>query len=143
MLDSVTPWTALRQASLPFTISRSLLKLMSIESVLPCNHLILCHPFSFCLQSFPASGSFLMSGSSRQMTRVLGFSISPSNKYSEWISFRIDWFDLLSFVLVWYFFSIHLLLIYVYLYLKCVSYRHMVESWFLILCGNICLNWYS
>ena len=54
----VTPWTAARQASLPFTISQSLLKLMSIELVMPSNHLI---PFSSCLQSFPASGSFLKS----------------------------------------------------------------------------------
>ena len=56
----VTPPTAARQASLSFTISQSLLKLMSIESVMPSYYLILCHPFS-CLQSFPASGSFPMS----------------------------------------------------------------------------------
>ena len=51
-----TPWTAAHQASLSFTISWSLLKLMSIESMMSCNHLILCHPFS-CLQSFPLSGA--------------------------------------------------------------------------------------
>ena len=56
-----TPWTAARQASLSFTISWSLLKLMSIESVMPSNHLILCCPLSSCLQSFPASGSFSVS----------------------------------------------------------------------------------
>ena len=56
-----TPWTAVRQASLSFTISQSLLKLMSIDSMMPSNHLILCHPFSSCPQSFPASGSFQMS----------------------------------------------------------------------------------
>ena len=56
----LTPLTATSQASLSFTISQSLLKLTSIESVMPSNHLILCHPFS-CLQSFPASGSFPMS----------------------------------------------------------------------------------
>ena len=56
-----TPWTAACQASLSFTISQSSLKLMSIESVMPSNCLILCHPFSSCLQSFPASGSFPMS----------------------------------------------------------------------------------
>ena len=56
-----TPWTSACQASLSFTISWSLLKLVSIESVMPSNHLILCHPFSSCLQSFPASGSFQMS----------------------------------------------------------------------------------
>ena len=57
----VTPWTTAGQAYLPFTISLSLLKLMSIESVMPSNHLILCHPFPSCPQSFPASGSFPMS----------------------------------------------------------------------------------
>ena len=56
-----TPWPAAHQASLSFTISQSLLKFMSIESVRPSNHLILCHPFSFWPQSFPASGSFQMS----------------------------------------------------------------------------------
>ena len=56
-----TAWTAAPQASPSITNSRSLLKLMSIESVMPSNHLILCHPFSFCLQSFPASESFPMS----------------------------------------------------------------------------------
>ena len=56
-----TPWTEVHQASLSFTISWSLLKLMSIESVMPSNHLILCCPFSSCLQSFPASGSFPVS----------------------------------------------------------------------------------
>ena len=58
--DSVTPWTAARQPSLSFTISQSLLKLMSTELVMPSNHLILCHPF-FCFQAFPASGYFPMS----------------------------------------------------------------------------------
>ena len=55
-----TPWTAECQASLSFTISRSLVKLLSIESVMPSNHLILCCPFSSCLQSFSPSGSFPM-----------------------------------------------------------------------------------
>ena len=55
------PWTAAHQASLSFTISQSLLKLMSTELVMFSNHFTLCHPFSFCLQSFPASGSFPMS----------------------------------------------------------------------------------
>ena len=57
----VTPWTTEHQASLSTTNSQSLPKLMSIESVMPSNHLILCHPFSSCLQFFPASGSFLRS----------------------------------------------------------------------------------
>ena len=55
------PWTAACQASLSCTIFWSLLKLMSLESVMPSNHLVLCHPFSSCLQSFPASWSFLVS----------------------------------------------------------------------------------
>ena len=59
--DSATPWTAARQASLSITNSWSLLKLMSIELMMPSNHLIFSHPFSSHLQSFPASGSFLMS----------------------------------------------------------------------------------
>ena len=54
----VTPWTAARRASLSFTVSGSLLKLMPIESVVPSNHLVLCHPLPSCPQSFPASGSF-------------------------------------------------------------------------------------
>ena len=57
----VTPWTAARKGSLSFTNSQSLLKLMTIESVMPSNHLILHHPLSSCLQSFPSSQSFLMS----------------------------------------------------------------------------------
>ena len=61
MSNFVTPWTAACQASLSITSSWSLLKLMSIESVMPSNHLILCCPFSFYLQSFPASGTFSIS----------------------------------------------------------------------------------
>ena len=60
-LISRPPWTAAHQAPLSFTISRSLLQLMSVELVMLSNHLILCRPFPFCLQSFPASGSFQMS----------------------------------------------------------------------------------
>ena len=90
-----TPCTAARQDSLSFTISQSLLKLMSIESVMPSNYLILCHPFSSCLQSFPASGSFLMSWLFPSGGQHEGFSMSPSNEYSGLIPFRIDWFDLL------------------------------------------------
>ena len=59
--DSVTPWTTAHQTPLSFTVSRSLLKLMSIESMMPFNHLILCGPISFCPQSFSASLSFPMS----------------------------------------------------------------------------------
>ena len=70
--DSVTPWTAARQASLSITISWSLLKLMSTESVMPSNHLTLCCPFFSRLQSFPASGSFPgVVISSHQVAKVL------------------------------------------------------------------------
>ena len=77
-----TPCTAARQDSLSFTISQSLLKLMSIESVMPSNYLILYHPFSSCLQSFPASGSFLMSWLFPSGGQHEGFSMSPSSEYS-------------------------------------------------------------
>ena len=92
-----TPWTAAHQASLSFTISWSLLKLISIESVIPPNHLILCCPLLLLPSVFPSIKVF-----SNDLTfciswpKYLGFSISPSNKYSEVISFRIDWFDLLA-----------------------------------------------
>ena len=88
----VTPWTAARQASLSITNSQSLLRLMSIESVMSSNHLISVFPFSSCLQSFPASGSFPMS----QVYWSFSFSISPSNEYSGLISFRMDWLNLLA-----------------------------------------------
>ena len=91
----VTPWTAAGQASLSFTISLSLLRLMSIDSGMPSNHLIfLC----LCLKSFPASGSFLMSGLFASGGQSIGasfnFSISLSKKYSGLISFTTDWFAL-------------------------------------------------
>ena len=87
--------TAARQASLSITNSRSLLKLISIESVMPSNHLILCHP----LQSFPTSGFF----SKESVVHIrwpkywsFSFNISPSNEYSGLIAFRMDWLDLLA-----------------------------------------------
>ena len=88
MSDSATPWTAARQASLSITNSQSLLKLMSIESVMPSNHLILCHPFSSHLQSFPASGSFQMSQLCIRWPKYWSFSfnISPFSEYSGLIS---------------------------------------------------------
>ena len=102
----VTPWTAACQASLSIINSRSLLKLMSIESVMPSNHLYCSSivpssivPFFSCFQYFPASGSFLMSQfftSGGQKYWNFSFSISPSNEHSGLISFRIDWFDLLA-----------------------------------------------
>ena len=89
----VIPWTAACQASLSFTSSWTLLKRMSIESVMPSTHLILFFPFSSCLQSFPASGSFPMSQLFKSGGQSIGsFNISPSN--SGLISFSIDWFVL-------------------------------------------------
>ena len=98
-LNFATPWTVAHQASLSFTNSQSLLKLMSIESMMPSNHLILCHPLSSYLQSFPASGSFQMSqffASGGPKYWSFSFSISPSNEYSRLISFRMDWLALLA-----------------------------------------------
>ena len=94
----VTTWTAASQTTLSITNSRGLLKLMSIESVMPSNHLILCRPLSSCLPSFPISGSFPMSHYCAPGEQNIGFhfSISPSNEYSGMISFRIDWFDHLA-----------------------------------------------
>ena len=94
-----TPWTAARQASLSFTVSRSLLKLMSIGSVVPSKHLILCSPLLLLPSIFPSIRVF----SSELALHIrcpkkwsFSFSISPSNEYSGLISFRIDWFDLLA-----------------------------------------------
>ena len=85
-----TPWTAAHQASLSITNSWSLLKLMSIKSVMPSNQLILCRP----LQSFPASGSFPVLPIRWPNYCSFSFSISPSNEQSGLISFGIDCFDL-------------------------------------------------
>ena len=94
----MTPWTAARQASLSITNSRSLLKLMSIESVMPSNHLILCCAL-FLLPSFFPSIRVFSNESVLHLRwpkyRSFGFSIHPSNEYLELIYFRIDWFDLL------------------------------------------------
>ena len=90
-----TPWTAPHQASLSFIISQSLLKVMSIESVMPSNHLILCHPL--LLPSVFPSIRFFSNESALHIRwpKYWSFSISPSNEYSGLISFRTDWFDLL------------------------------------------------
>ena len=92
-----TPWTAARQASLLITNSRSLLKLRSIESVMPSNHLILCCPLLLLPSIFPSIRVF----SNESVLRIRwpkdwSFSISPSNEYSGLISFRMDWLDLLA-----------------------------------------------
>ena len=89
-----TPWAAARQASLSISNSQSLLKLMSIESVMPSNHVILCHPLLLLPSIFPNIRVF--SHESVLHIRCLSFNISPSNDYSGLISFRIDWLDLLA-----------------------------------------------
>ena len=93
------PWTAARQASLSITNSRSLLKLMSIESVMPSNHRILCRPLLLLPSIFPSIRVF--SNESTLCIRwpknwSFSFNISPSNEYSGLISFRMDWLDLLA-----------------------------------------------
>ena len=93
------PWTAASQASLSFTISWSLFKLMSIELVMPSNHIILSHPFLLLPSIFPS----IMVFSSESVLHIrwpkywsFSFSISHSNEYSGQISFRMDWLDLLA-----------------------------------------------
>ena len=95
----VTPWTAACQAFLSVNNSQSLLKLMSIESVMPSNHLILCRPLLLPPSVFPSIRVF--SSESALPIRwpkywSFSFSISPSNEYSGLISFRMDWLDLLA-----------------------------------------------
>ena len=99
MSNSATPWTAAHQASLSITNSQGLLKLMSIESLMPSNHLILCHSLLLPSSIFPSIKVF--SNELALRTRWLkywsfSFSISPSNEYSGLISFRMDWLDLLA-----------------------------------------------
>ena len=94
-----TPWTAARQAFLSFTISRNWLKLMSIESVMPFNRLILCHPLFLLSSIFPSIRIF----SNESALRIswpknwsFSFNISPSSEHPRLISFRMDWLDLLA-----------------------------------------------
>ena len=99
MSDFSTPWTAACQASLSLTISQSLPKFMSTESVMPSSHLIFCHPLLLLPSIFPIIRVF--SNESALHIRwpkywSFSFSIRPSNEYSGLISFRIDWFDLLA-----------------------------------------------
>ena len=92
-----TPGTAVHQASLSFTVSRSLLKLMSVESVMPSNHLILCLPLLLLPSVFPSIRVFSSELSLHiRCPKYWSFSISPSNEYSGLISFRMDWFDLFA-----------------------------------------------
>ena len=104
----VTAWTATCQASLSIINSQSVLKLLSIESVMPSNHLILCHALLFLPSMFPnirvfSNGSVIHIRWPKYWS--FSFNISPSNEYSGMISFRIDWFDLLAiphlFLLYW------------------------------------------
>ena len=95
----VTPWAEAFQASLSLTNSQNLLKLMSFESVMPSNHLILCSPLLLLLSIFPSIRVF----SNESVLHIrwpkhwsFSFNISPSNEYSGLISFRVDWFDLLA-----------------------------------------------
>ena len=95
----VTPWTAAYQASLSITNSRSLLKFVSIESMMPSNHLIFCRPLLCPPSIFPSIRVF----SNESVLPIrwqkywsFNFSISPSNEYSGLISFRMDWLDLLA-----------------------------------------------
>ena len=95
----MTPWTAACQASLSIPNCQSLLKLMFIESVIPSNHLILCRPLLLLPSIFPSikvfsNESVLHIGWPKHWS--FSFSISPSNKYSTLISFRMDWLDLLA-----------------------------------------------
>ena len=94
-----TPWTAACQASLSITNSRNLLKLMSLELVMPSNHLILCHHLLLLPSIFPSIRVF----SNKSVLHIrwpkywrFSFNISPSNEYSGLISFRMDWLDLLA-----------------------------------------------
>ena len=92
-----TPWTAAHQASLSITNSKSLLKLMSIELVMPSNPLILCRPLLLLPSIFPSIRVF----SNESVLHIMwpnywSFSISPSSEYSRLISFRMDWLDLLA-----------------------------------------------
>ena len=94
-----TPWTAACQASLSITISCSLLKLISIELVMPSNHLILCHPLLLLPSIFPSIRVFSTESVLRtRWSKYWSFSlnINPSNEYSGLIPFRMDWLDLLA-----------------------------------------------
>ena len=97
MSNSAFPWTATCQASLSITNSQSLLKLMSIESVMPSNHLILCHLLLLLPSIFARIRVFSKESVLRiRWPKYWSFSISPSNEYSGLISLRMDWFDVLA-----------------------------------------------
>ena len=92
-----TPWTAACQATLTFTTSQSLLRFMSTESVMSSKHLILCRPHLLLPSIFPSIRVFISESALHiRRTKYWSFSISPFNEYSELISFRTDWLDLLA-----------------------------------------------
>ena len=93
----MTPWTAVCQASLSLTNSWSLLKLRSFESMMPSNHLILCHPLLLLPSIFPSIRVFSNESALRfRWPKYWSFSISPSNEHPGLICFRMDWLDLLA-----------------------------------------------
>ena len=93
----VTPWTPALQASLSFTVSRSLLKLMSSELMMPSSHLVLCCPLLLLPSIFPSFRIFSNESTLHiRWPKYWSFSISPFNEYSGLISFKIDWFDFLA-----------------------------------------------
>ena len=97
-----TPWTAACQASLSFTISRNLLKLISIESVMPSSHLILCHLLVLLPSVFPSFRVFSSELALQiRWPKYWSFSISPCSEYSGLIPFRIDWTGLISLILLY------------------------------------------
>ena len=127
-----TPWTAAHKASLSITNSWSLLKPMSIESVMPSNHLILCHPLLLPPSIFPSIRVF----PNEWVLHIrwpkywsFSFSISPSNEYSELISFRIDWLTLLA-VLI-------LLPIKLKLQLSCCAKKFLTSVHFIVLSSSV------
>ena len=92
-----TPWTAVHQVPLSFTVSRSLVKLMSIELVMLSDHLVLCHLLLLLLLIFPSIRVFSKELAPHiRWSKYWSFSINPYNEYSGLISFRIDWFDFLA-----------------------------------------------
>ena len=145
MSNSVTPLTAARQASLSFTIFWSLLKFISIKSVMPSNHLILCGPLLLLHSIFPSIRVF-----SNELALLIrwpkywsfSFNISPSNEYSGLISFGMDWLDLLAVqgtlksLLQHHLYScIHL-----YFYLFHVSHWTILPVPFFFLVQSCCIN---
>ena len=95
IFDSANPWTAAHQASLSFIISQSLRKLISIESAMPANYLVLCHPLLSLPSIFPSIRVFSKKLALHiRWPKYWSFSISPSNEYSGLISFRTEWLDI-------------------------------------------------